>query len=99
VTRAATRSFREAELIHGRWAMLGAAGALAVEALGYGNWVDAELTGGPLTYFGKQVCGCRRRRRAAQLAVHSARGRRSCCSLSPARPGSHLLLSQCGFVC
>ncbi len=35
--------FRESELIHGRWAMLGVAGALAVEVLGYGNWADAPL--------------------------------------------------------
>jgi hypothetical protein len=27
----------------GRWAMLGTAGALAVELLGYGNWYDAPL--------------------------------------------------------
>lgn len=35
--------FQEAELIHGRWAMLGVAGSLAVELLGYGNWYDAPL--------------------------------------------------------
>ncbi len=35
--------FRESELIHCRWAMLGVAGCLAVELLGYGNWYDAPL--------------------------------------------------------
>jgi hypothetical protein len=35
--------FQEAEVIHGRWAMLGVAGALAVEVLGFGNWYDAPL--------------------------------------------------------
>ena len=30
-------------MIHGRWAMLGVAGALAVELLGLGNWFDAPL--------------------------------------------------------
>ena len=35
--------FREAEIIHGRWAMLGAAGCLAVELAGQGNWYDAPL--------------------------------------------------------
>merc|ERR1719428_2117380 len=43
--------FQEAELIHCRWAMLGVAGALAVEALGYGNWYDAPLAA-KQTYFG-----------------------------------------------
>jgi hypothetical protein len=87
-------SFTEAELIHGRWAMLGAAGALAVEALGYGNWVDAELTGGPLTYFGKPVRGVLARlpQRAARRSQRAALRRRKpapypgfCCSLAELR--------------
>lgn len=50
--------FTESEVIHGRWAMLGAAGVLAVEALGYGNWYDAPLpvvNGGQATYFGAPI--------------------------------------------
>ena len=35
--------FRESELIHCRWAMAGAAGVLAVELAGQGNWFDAPL--------------------------------------------------------
>eukprot|EP00959_Pyramimonas_sp_CCMP1952_P444453 9305617-Pyramimonas_sp.AAC.1 len=35
--------FQENELMHGRWAMLGVAGCLAVELLGLGNWIDAPL--------------------------------------------------------
>merc|ERR1712118_345735 len=46
--------FQEAELIHCRWAMLGVAGALAVEALGFGNWYDAPLAA-EQTYFGVKV--------------------------------------------
>merc|ERR550514_590402 len=46
--------FQEAELIHCRWAMLGVAGALAVEALGFGNWYDAPLAA-KQTYFGVEV--------------------------------------------
>merc|ERR1712186_209409 len=43
--------YREAELIHCRWAMLGVAGSLAVELFGYGNWYDAPLAS-QQTYFG-----------------------------------------------
>lgn len=37
------KRFTEAEVIHCRWAMLGAAGCLGVEVLGQGNWYDAPL--------------------------------------------------------
>jgi light-harvesting complex I chlorophyll a/b binding protein 1 len=51
--------FRESEVIHGRWAMLGVAGALAVEVLGLGNWYDAPLwaleKGGHATWFGVPI--------------------------------------------
>merc|ERR1712061_286491 len=43
--------FQEAELIHCRWAMLGVAGSLVVELLGFGNWYDAPLAT-KQTYFG-----------------------------------------------
>jgi hypothetical protein len=42
-TEASLSRFQESEVIHGRWAMLGVAGALAVEILGLGNWFDAPL--------------------------------------------------------
>lgn len=42
-TDASLQRFRESEVIHGRWAMLGVAGALAVEVLGLGNWYEAPL--------------------------------------------------------
>ena len=35
--------FREGELINGRWAMLGVAGVLAPELLGFGDWYSAPL--------------------------------------------------------
>ena len=48
--------YQEAELQHCRWAMLGAAGALAVEVLGYGDWVSSQAwaatPGGHATWFG-----------------------------------------------
>merc|ERR1719217_1754160 len=48
------KRFQEAELIHCRWAMLGVAGAIAVEALGFGNWYDVPLAA-EQTYFGVKV--------------------------------------------
>jgi light-harvesting complex I chlorophyll a/b binding protein 1 len=56
--KAALERFQEAEVIHCRWAMLGIAGAIGVEVLGYGNWYDAPvwaLNGGKATYFGAEV--------------------------------------------
>lgn len=50
--------FQEAELVHCRWALAGAAGVLAVEVLGFGNWFDAPkwaITGGHATWFGVEV--------------------------------------------
>lgn len=46
---------QEAELIHSRWAMLGVAGALLPEVLGYGDWVSAQdwvVKGGNATWLG-----------------------------------------------
>lgn len=48
----------EAEVIHGRWAMMGVAGCLAVELFGFGDWFDAPLwavEGANATYFGVPV--------------------------------------------
>ena len=50
--------FTESEVIHGRWAMLGVAGALGAEVLGQGDWFTAPLPlvqGGHATYFGQEV--------------------------------------------
>jgi light-harvesting complex I chlorophyll a/b binding protein 1 len=50
--------FTEAEVIHGRWAMLGVAGALGAEVLGQGDWYSAPLPlvqGGHAQYFGAEV--------------------------------------------
>merc|ERR1712127_434291 len=46
--------FQEAELLNGRWAMLGAAGVIGVEAMGYGSWLDAPIAD-TQTYMGTQV--------------------------------------------
>lgn len=45
--------FRESELIHSRWAMAGAAGVIAVELAGQGNWYDAPLWVSAAISFGK----------------------------------------------
>eukprot|EP00210_Caulerpa_lentillifera_P002439 g2337.t1 len=50
--------YQETELINGRWAMLGVAGAIIPEALGYADWVQAPnwaLTGGKATYLGFEI--------------------------------------------
>jgi hypothetical protein len=55
---ASMQRLAESELIHGRWAMLGVAGSLAVELLGFGNWFDAPLwavKGETASYFGVPV--------------------------------------------
>ncbi|XP_076911035.1 chlorophyll a-b binding protein 6A, chloroplastic-like [Bidens hawaiensis] len=51
--------FKESELIHCRWAMLAVPGILIPEALGLGNWVEAQewaaVPGGQATYLGNPV--------------------------------------------
>ena len=50
--------FQEAEVIHGRWAMLGVAGALGAELAGQGDWYNAPLPlmqGGHAQYMGAEV--------------------------------------------
>lgn len=53
------KRYQEAELIHGRWAMLAVPGVLVPEALGLGNWVSAQqwaaTPGGQATYLGVPV--------------------------------------------
>lgn len=56
--KASLERFVAGEVINGRWAMLGVAGMIGVEALGYGNWYDAPqwaVTGGKPTYFGAEL--------------------------------------------
>ncbi|CAN1174222.1 hypothetical protein LINPERPRIM_LOCUS9764, partial [Linum perenne] len=51
--------FKESELIHCRWAMLAVPGILVPEALGLGNWVQAQawaaLPDGQASYLGQPV--------------------------------------------
>lgn len=42
-TDASLERFTEGEIINGRWAMLGVAGALVPEVLGQGDWYNAPL--------------------------------------------------------
>ena len=42
-TESSLERFTEAELMNGRWAMLGVAGALVPEVLGFGDWWSAPL--------------------------------------------------------
>jgi len=47
--------YREAELIHGRWCMLAAAGILGTEAAGFGTWLNAPnwaIENGSASYLG-----------------------------------------------
>nr|AYH52937.1 chlorophyll a-b binding protein 6A [Hymenophyllum caudiculatum] len=51
--------YKESELIHCRWAMVAVPGVLIPEALGLGNWVEAQkwaaTPGGQATYLGNPV--------------------------------------------
>ncbi|CAK9867323.1 unnamed protein product [Sphagnum jensenii] len=51
--------YKESELIHSRWAMLAVPGVLLPEALGLGNWVNAQkwaaVPNGQATYLGQPV--------------------------------------------
>lgn len=51
--------YKESELIHCRWAMAAVPGVLIPEALGLGNWVEAQkwaaTPGGQATYLGNPV--------------------------------------------
>lgn len=49
--------YREAELMHARWSMLGVAGAVAVEVTGNGTWVEAQPTtwDGTAKYLGNET--------------------------------------------
>eukprot|EP00899_Mesostigma_viride_P019202 jgi/Mesvir1/27283/Mv07116-RA.1 len=50
--------YREAEVMNGRWAMLGVAGMLAPELVGQGTWLSAQdwaVTGGKPTYLGNEL--------------------------------------------
>jgi light-harvesting complex I chlorophyll a/b binding protein 1 len=54
-TESSLERFTEAELMNGRWAMLGVAGALVPEVLGLGDWWSAPLwavNGGSPSYLG-----------------------------------------------
>jgi hypothetical protein len=72
--------FRECELQHGRWAMLGALGVLAAEASTPYSWADAI----PLEYGAPQV-------RAAAAGGSGAPGRRFRACRAPARRAAHCL--------
>ena len=78
--------FQEAELVHCRWAMLGAAGALAPELLGFGDWYNApqwvrHLTGPAQLQYHGQNCLSERTaepRRLAHCAAVGASSARAC---------------------